>query len=447
MVQRVLALVTDVRPEETATALLMTLNGFVLLMAYSCIKPVREALILEHAGGAEYKVYMAAGTAVVLLGAVPAYARVSRNLPRNRLVVGVTLFFASHLIGLYALALTVGNTLALALGFYLWIAVFNMMIVAQFWAFANDLYSERAGKRLFPLFGVGTSVGAVAGAAVAKALIDRTGALSMMPIAAVLLVVSAAITQWTHRREVGHALDAAARERATTVIGGSAAEAFRTVLAQRYLLLIAVFSLVFTMVKTNGDYILARVARDAANSAVSAGALHPRQVEDYIGNIFAGYSLWVDSLSLLIQTFVVSRLVKRRGLGFSFAVLPVIALADAALMLVAPVLASVRWGKTAESATDYSLNNTIRNILWLPTSRRAKYLAKQTIDTFFVRAGDVSSAALVYLVVERLGGSVRTIATADVGLTAVWLLLARAILKENKSLLRANHSQASTPDA
>ena len=211
-------------------------------------------------------------------------------------------------------------------------------------------------------------------------------------------------------------------------------------LSQRYLLLIAVFSLVFTMVKTNGDYILARVVRDAARAAVSGGSLRPDQVRDYIGGFFASYSVWVDILSLAIQAFVVSRLVKRFGLGIAFAVLPVIALANAATMAVAPVLAAVRFGKTAESATDYSLNNTIRNVLWLPTSRRAKYLAKQAIDTFFVRVGDVSSAALVFLGVERLGGSVRAIAGANVVLSAVWLVLARAILQEHTRLHRANHA-------
>ena len=164
-------LVTDVRTGEGTTALLMALNGFLLLMAYSCIKPVREALILARPDGAEYKVYMAGATAVVLLGAVPAYSRVSRHLPRNRLVVGVILFFVANLAGFYALALTVGSTLPLALGFYLWIAVFNMMIVAQFWGFANDLYSEEAGRRLFPLLAL-ELVGSLQ-ARFAKALIVR----------------------------------------------------------------------------------------------------------------------------------------------------------------------------------------------------------------------------------------------------------------------------------
>jgi ATP:ADP antiporter, AAA family len=56
----------------------------------------------------------------------------------------------------------------------------------------------------------------------------------------------------------------------------------------------------------------------------------------------------------------------------------------------------VRWIKTAENATDYSIMNTARQLLWLPTSTDEKYKAKQAIDGFFVRSGDVLSAAIVW---------------------------------------------------
>src|SRR6185503_20642570 len=105
MIERVLRLITEVRRDETPTAVLMTLHGFLLLMAYSCIKPVREALILALPGGAEYKVYMAGATAAVLLVAVPVYSRFGSALPRNRLVVGVTAFFASHLVAFYTIGM------------------------------------------------------------------------------------------------------------------------------------------------------------------------------------------------------------------------------------------------------------------------------------------------------------------------------------------------------
>jgi ATP:ADP antiporter, AAA family len=437
---RAVRLVADVRPHETATALLMALNGFVLMMAYACIKPVREALILAHAGGAEYRAYAAGATALLLLLAVPIYSRFGARLPRNRLVVGTTLFFASHLLAFVGFGMALGSSLAYAVAFYLWIAIFNMMIVAQFWAFANDLYAEEPGRRVFPLLGFGVSLGAVAGAATAGELIARLGVMPMMVVAAGVLSLSAGLSQWIHVREARIASSADARAAATQAIGGSAGEAFRAILSDRYLLYIAGFSLVFTLVKTNGDYVFARAVEEAANQAVKAGTLAPVHVQSYIGETFASFTFWVDGISLVLQGLVVSRVVKYFGFGVAFHTLPVLALGDALLMTLWPVLAAVRIGKTVESATDYSLNNTVRNMLWLPTSRRVKYLAKQATDTFFVRAGDISSAALIF-VAARLGLPDWAIPLSNVALVAAWLLLARGILRERSLLLNRSEER------
>ena len=66
------------------------------------------------------------------------------------------------------------------------------------------------------------------------------------------------------------------------------------------------------------------------------------------------------------------------------------------MMLVAPSFNAMRWLKVADNSVDYSLGNTTKQALWLPTSREAKYKAKQAVDSFFVRAGDVVQAGLVF---------------------------------------------------
>ena len=48
--------------------------------------------------------------------------------------------------------------------FFLWVGIFNVFIVALFWSFANDLYSEAHGKRLFPAIAIGGSLGSLVGA-------------------------------------------------------------------------------------------------------------------------------------------------------------------------------------------------------------------------------------------------------------------------------------------
>ena len=76
--------------------------------------------------------------------------------------------------------------------------------------------------------------------------------------------------------------------------------------------------------------------------------------------------------------------------------------------------------------------NTARQLLWLPTTREEKYKAKQAIDTFFVRGGDVLSAVVVYVGAGVLHLTVQQFALANVVLTLAWLLTALLILEPHK---------------
>jgi AAA family ATP:ADP antiporter len=131
-----------------------------------------------------------------------------------------------------------------------------------------------------------------------------------------------------------------------------------------------------------------------------------------------------------LQLFVVSRLIKYVGVQAGVLVLPVLALTGYAVLAFAPVLALVRAVKIAENATDYSIQNTVRNVLFLPTSRDEKYKAKQAIDSFFQRAGDVLSAALVFVGITLLGLGTKGLARVNLVLACVWLLLALAVGRE-----------------
>ena len=73
--------------------------------------------------------------------------------------------------------------------------------------------------------------------------------------------------------------------------------------------------------------------------------------------------------------------------------------------------------------------NTARQMLWLPTTREEKYKAKQAIDTFFVRGGDVLSAAVVFAGTHMLNLTVEQFALANLALTLVWLALAAMIAR------------------
>jgi AAA family ATP:ADP antiporter len=111
--------------------------------------------------------------------------------------------------------------------------------------------------------------------------------------------------------------------------------------------------------------------------------------------------------------------------------MPVLALGNYSIFAAFPVLALMRVAKITENAADYSLQNTLRRALFLPTSREAKYKALTAVETFFWRAGDMLSALVTFLVVRNLGFGVRGYAIVNIAIVILWLVIASMLAKEN----------------
>ena len=204
--------------------------------------------------------------------------------------------------------------------------------------------------------------------------------------------------------------------------------------SDRYLLLIAFLMLVYNLVNTNGEYILGKTVvmlYTAAHGAAAAGGLEEKKM---IGEFYGNFFTMVNLIAAGIQAFVVSRVLKHFGVRVALLVLPVVAMAGYISMAFVPLLSFIRAGKMAENSLDYSLQNTTRNALYLPTSREAKYKAKQANDTFFVRLGDVLSAGVVFAGTTWLGFAPKHFALVNIGLIVIWLILAVAIGRRFKGL-------------
>src|SRR5215831_939791 len=354
---RALSAFADVRAGEGATAVLMLSNIFVLLICYAVIKTVREPLVLLG-GGAEVRSYAAAGQALVLMAFVPLYSWLASRVDRTKLLVGVTLFFVAC-IELFAVAVT-QRVPYVGVAFFIWVGIFNISLVAQFWSFANDIYNKDAADRLFPVIVIGMTAGAPLGSFTA----GRLFALGIAPqtilhIAAALLVPSVMFYLWMHRRD---SRPAAAREPMSSLHGG-----FQLVLENRYLRLVALLVILLNVVNTTGEYLVARMLTNHVGQLALADPAFNKQA--FIGAFSGNYQFWVNVVALLLQAFFTSRLLKYRGLGGVLLALPLIALGGYAIIAAGVGFSAMRWIKTAENATDYSIMNTARQMLWLPTSR------------------------------------------------------------------------------
>jgi ATP:ADP antiporter, AAA family len=434
---RLLSLAADVRAGEGGTVVLLALNGFLLLASYYAIRPLRSALlqpvVLELPGGAvlrgpEIGSYSGAILAALFLFIVPLYGRLAGKVTRISLLNTVTSFFIVTLLGFFLITSSRAYPALVGISFFLWIGVFNLMVVAQFWSFANDLYTPEQGKRLFAIVGFGGSVGAAFGSVIAARLASQFGAFFMMIVAAVMLATCMLLTNVVHRRDRGRPATTPGERPVDEAIGGRG-DGFKLVLAERYLLCIGLVTLIDNIVNSGGNYIRDVVVFAAAEAEVAAGAT-TQSAQDVVFNYMAGMDFWQNVLSMTMQFFLVSRLFKYLGIGGSLFFLPLIALGSYGVFALMPVLAVIRVAKVAENATDYSVQNTVRRALFLPTSREVKYKALQAVETFFWRAGDMLSAVATFVIVQWLQLSVRSYAVFNILVVVVWLGLAAFLARE-----------------
>lgn len=432
-----LRLVSDVKPGEGVQAMALLVSIFTLLFSYYVLKTVREPLILAT-GGADMKSYGAAFQAGVLLLFVPLYSWFASKVDRFKLILGLSAFFVVCLELFYVGAqLGVPN---LGFVFYVWVGIFSVSAIAQFWSFANDIYTKEAGERLFAVIGVGATLGGAFGSSLAKSLFGwGLDAYTMLHVAAGLLVVHAGLMVWTHHvhaRQVltdGTSAAQGAKAADPEPLWTAAAQGFGLILKSRYLMLIALVLFLLNWVNTNGEWLLS----DAVDRAVLSDlrALSPDlddkalralpAFKSQVGQFWGGFFEWVNYLTLAFQALLVSRLVKYGGLRAAVLMLPLVALGAYGAMTIGVGLGLLRILKMLENATDYSVMNTAKAMLWLPTTPAEKYRAKQAADTFFVRLGDVMS----FVVITQLSIKGWTLALLNLALVVGWLVASVWLLR------------------
>lgn len=442
--RRILGRFIEIHPGEEPTALLLALNLFVLLLAYYLLKNVREVLILgtPH-GGAELKIYSNAAQALLLIGISLAFGTIASRSGRMRLLTVTTLFFACFLVLFYFLFLAwPTRRLQLSVAFYIWIGCFNTTSIAALWGFASDLYPRERGERLFPLVGAGGALGALAGAALAAPLYRQIGLYSILLVASGFLLATLLLTRLLHRREPAYGATDVMRPRDEAIGNNGTLSLLRR---DSYLLLIAALSLVKNWVNSAGEYILDRQLVAAAHAAALQHHTGQAGVQAFIALFKAHYLTYTSALVVVLQFFLVGRVIKHVGVARSLLVAPLLSLLGygwAAAQLTLGVLLVVKVG---ENGADYSLQKTAEQALYLVTPRQAKYKVKMVVDTFLVRAGDVLAATVVW-VGTTLGLRTRDFIAINIVLTVGWIAVVLGLIRVRRRRLAPRPARSHVPE-
>ena len=437
----------------------MFANVLLLLCAYYFIKPLREGWLavsgIEGLTKMELKAYSSFGQAVLLVWVVSVYSRFVGRWPRHILIARATVFCMVVMVVFWAIqpdflivSLPYGGIV-----FYLWVGMFGVFVIAQFWAFAADLFTDDRGRRLMPVIAIGATSGAVVGSWIAKQTVSF-GILSteyLLLASLVPLALTVWLTKLAHEAEsprpaqASHAADdridhnphsdsaPAAASSPDTDTRGTVAIIF----GSRILLALAVVTLLTNWVNTNGENILFRVIQESVEEDVHARGIVDakevlRFVRDQTTAFYSDFFFWVNILALFLQAVVASRMLKYGGFGMIFLALPVIALISYSVMVLVPVLLAIKVMMIAENATDYSLSNTARHVFWLPFDSASTYKGKPAVDSLFVRFGDGLAALTVLAGVQVLGLSLVGYLAFNFALALAWLGLAIWLVIEHR---------------
>lgn len=464
--ERFLQLFTEVKPGEGSTAILMFANVFLILCAYYFIKPLREGWIavseIEGLTKMEVKAYSSFFQALLLLFIVGWYGRLSEKWTRSTLVTRSTLFCISNMVIFWSLQPGVffEGLPVTGVFFYIWVGMFGVFIVAQFWTFCADIYNDEIGKRLLPLIAIGASSGAAFGSKivdlfVGSGLVSTEALLLAGTIPLFASIFLTRIVDTRHRQETdrlnqkhdsknenlvipdtNHTSDKAKQQKSLGFLLNGAKLIFKS----RFLLAIAMLTLLNNWVNTNGENLLFQVIQDnLAERAIQQGIITTQSILEFTRDgttaFYGNFFFWVNVVALILQSLVASRLLKYGGFGAIIMILPIIALISYTVMALVPILIIVKILKIAENSTDYSINNTARHVLWLPVDSITKYQSKPAIDTLYIRIGDGLAALTVLIGVQVLALSTTQFFIFNVFLVFIWLFFAVMLMRERQKLL------------
>jgi ATP:ADP antiporter, AAA family len=401
---------------------------FALLCGYYIIRPMRDEMGI--AGGVEHLQWMFSGTFLVMLSVVPLFGWLTRRFAPRRFLPYVYYFFIGNLLLFFALFRSDLNHTYVARAFFIWASVFNLFIVSVFWSFMADIFSNTQAKRLFGVIAAGGTTGALVGPALTAMLVLPVGPTNLLLLSAAFMgwavLCIHRLVAWQQSSPLKSSTDNNAEETKTvhpgdTPVGGGVLAGVRLVFQSPYLIGICLLMLLFTTLATFLYFQQAYIIREHFDDPSQRTAL------------FAAMDFSVNGLTLFTQVFLTSRIVRRLGLGWTLAMVPLLLVGGfMALGLLSSlwVIVSVQ---VLRRAGNYAIMRPGREMLYVVLTKEEKYKAKNFIDTVIYRGGDAVSA-WVYAGMLAIGLSAATISIAAVPIACIWAWISYRLGKRQEQI-------------
>lgn len=413
----------DIRPNEWPRALLLSLFFFLIIATYWILKPVKRGLIINHFqenplsllgftfSGAQAEQFGKVLNLLAVYLVVVLFVHLSRRVARHHLVQIFALGFAAAFV-LYSRMIHSGSDL-MVWSFYVLGDMFNTAMVAIFWAFTGDIVHSAEAKRTFGLIGFGGVLGGFLGATLVSSTVEDIGRATLLAICVGPMVIISGLAHWVHRRAATANRDPEDAPAASESRQSAALEGARLVAGSKYLLAIAGLIASYELVSNIIDFQLSATVEQTIPHSLGRDAFFGR-----VGQI-------IGVISIVVQLFLTSFVLKRFGVRMALSFLPVAILVTTAGFLIVPMLVFAASMSVADNSLNYSINQSAREALYVPTSKDAKYKAKAFIDMFVQRLAKVVSVLLNLVFSVAFVSGVRWLSLVTLAMLAGWFVLVR----------------------
>ena len=382
---KILSRIIEIKPGEKNISLLLFFYFFLIMAPYYIIKSVRDTQYLIVKGSKELPIaYLL--TALIMGFFVAFYSKLQIKVQRHVLIISSLIFFIStcFLSGLFFIK----ELPWMPLVFWIWANIFIVVLVTQFWILVNDIFNPREAKRLIGFFGSGGILGGVFGGLLAGFL-GFNFRDYLLFIAAGILIISVFIVNyifiWQRKRisteDRAEKKDDENKEGAPKV---GFKDCFDTVRRNYYLKLLAAVVTITFVVSTLIDW---------QYKSVIDIKIHPNDMTSFFGYFHAAMLVF----PFFVQLLMTSSLIKRFGIRFAIMVYPLILLICSLGIAASPGLIFAVIIKGSDKSLSFSLNQSVRELLYIPISSEFKYKAKIFIDMFLTRFAKVIGALILLI--------------------------------------------------
>ncbi len=413
----------QIRPGEGRKVFLTFLYFFLIITAYYVIKPVSRSLVLGELGSRMVP-YADLLCALLMGPVVTLFARCVDRIPKPRLVslsfgvvIGILLLF-------WGLVRQPWPWIAGA--FYVWVAIFSVLVVTLFWLVANDLYHPREAKRLFGFIGSGGILGGVVGSSIAAVGARFLGTEQLIGLSVAILFGCWFVVRalWRSAPELlqERAPDRAARRHDTFL--SNLGDFVKLLTRSRYLLLLIAIVAINKIVATLIYYQL--------NPFIEQAFPDQDIRTSFTGLFFGG----INAAAFLIQFFLTSWILRRWGLTAALLALPVGLLGGTTALVFLPTLWLAAGTELYDASMNYSLQQTTKEVLYLPIDRSIRYKVKPFIDMVIFRFGKGVAAVIGIVMLDTLKWPPQALSYLCVPLVIAWLMVALWLRREYVAIIR-----------